>query len=228
MPYKRYRATKRAYKKLKYLTARRRLTIPSSVGMANRGPLPKTMTTSLRYSEDFILNNLATQYSNATYRLNSVQDPNETGSGHQARGFDQLMQMYDHFTVRACSFTVFMSSLDTTTTTYCSIRLSDSNVTASNKFDWWESQYGQHKEIGTLTGGNRCVFKRRINPNKFLGRPNPMSDPQLRGTATTNPVEQAYLHIGHYPADELPGTVNVLVILDYLLTFTEPKQPAQS
>ena len=39
-------------------------------------------------------------------RLNSLFDPNLSGLGHQPRGFDQLMAVYEKYTVVAAKITV--------------------------------------------------------------------------------------------------------------------------
>jgi hypothetical protein len=61
-------------------------------------PLPSTQKVMLKYSDflSFTPNGAPTNY---IYSCNNLYDPNVTGVGHQPRGFDQLMALYDHFVV---------------------------------------------------------------------------------------------------------------------------------
>ena len=71
------------------------------------GKIPKQLSllgskvkTKLRYVEYFTLNPAAAGLpATHVFSANGLYDPNITGVGHQPRGFDQLMALYDHYYV---------------------------------------------------------------------------------------------------------------------------------
>lgn len=75
----------------------------------NGGPLPLRFYTRFRYSERYNVNNSgsATLLASQIVNLNSLFDPNNTGVGHQPRGFDQLCPtFYQKYRVYGCKVQV--------------------------------------------------------------------------------------------------------------------------
>ena len=69
--------------------------------------------TALRYHETFDINptvgGVPAQYN---FRSNSCYDPNFSGIGHQPRGFDQIMSMYQYLAVREAQIEVWFTTSD--------------------------------------------------------------------------------------------------------------------
>lgn len=78
---------------------------------ARQWPLitPPTISRCLQYGENAISRTIASAaYSTGyIYRGNDCYDPNYSGTGHQPVGFDELMNMYDTFTVVGSKITVY-------------------------------------------------------------------------------------------------------------------------
>ena len=64
-----------------------------------RSPVPLKMAATLLYSDQITLNPAAGTVSKHVFSANGLFDPNITGVGHQPRGFDQYMALYNHYTV---------------------------------------------------------------------------------------------------------------------------------
>jgi hypothetical protein len=65
-----------------------------------KAPIPNKFATKLRYSESVNIDpSLGGVPGVHVFNASSCYDPNTTGIGHQPRGFDQWMAMFDHFTV---------------------------------------------------------------------------------------------------------------------------------
>lgn len=65
-------------------------------------PFPQTMFAQHKYVEDFAFaadNLTGLMGSDYAFRLNSLYDPNFTGTGHQPQGFDQMTPLYGRYTV---------------------------------------------------------------------------------------------------------------------------------
>lgn len=199
----------------------------------SKAPIPNKFATKLRYQEAISVNpGAAGAAAVHVFSANGCYDPNVTGTGHQPRGFDQFMAMYDHFTVIGAKITAnFIEGANNDT--YCWVALKDSNSTSIDPNDYLEAR----NVVSTIlpwsgTGGNNAIrtLSKKSSTRKFLGRSHPMSDPELKGSAGSNPTEQLYFHIGIAPVDSSvdEGSHFINVRIDYLVVFTEPKQPTQS
>lgn len=92
---------------------------PSS--LTTRDLMPTTFNTTLHYRESILLSSttlLPTAFNN--YSMNSIFDPNRTGTGHQPYGFDQLATFYNRYYVTGSKMTVTFS---------CQTKDTDSTVT---------------------------------------------------------------------------------------------------
>jgi len=74
---------------------------------------PRTLRRSLRYAESFGLTTGASGGCGAeqAFILNSLFDPNYTGTGHQPYGFDQISPLYASYLVHAVKVTLLVSTI---------------------------------------------------------------------------------------------------------------------
>lgn len=166
------------------------------------------------------------------YSLNGMFDPDVTSTGAQPRGFDQIMALYDHYVVINAQVKVTFTRDGAATVCGnlgCAVR--DSTTTSSTQIDYLETRDNLTTVIGQADSNNVRTINVSVNPNKFLGRPNPMSDPQLKGNIAANPSEQCYLHVWHAASANdatNPGSITIKVEIEYTSIFIEPKNPVQS
>lgn len=194
--------------------------------------LGRTLKRKLRYIEKSItLNPGLNTTSENFFRANDLYDPNASIGGHQPIGFDQIMQFYDHFVVIGCKLTAYFKNNDTAYAQFVYIRCTD-NLTGDTDFEKLAENGRMRYKLMAQSGATPTVTKLtyKVNPNRFLNRPNPMSDPELKGSASASPTEQCALVVGCVGQDESvnPGTVTVTVVLDYTAVFFEPKILTQS
>lgn len=196
-----------------------------------RSPVPRKFVTKMVYSEHGIQLNpstgLATSY---VFSANSLFDPNFTSGGHQPRGFDQFMAMYDHYVVLGAKIILRADNSANTPPVNLMIRIKDSTTTSVNPIDWLEDGYVRQSTIPGQSGGGMGTLTHSVNPAKFLGRSHPLSDPQLKGAVNLSPAEQAYFHLGAVSSNtttDLNG-VFINVQIEYIVAFIEPKQPTSS
>lgn len=194
-----------------------------------RSPVAKKMITKLRYNDGFSVDPPSGGISRFVLSCNGLYDPDVSGTGHQPRGFDQIMPLYDHYVVVGaeirCMFVNASSAINDQN--IVGIALKDTPTQSVLLNDYLETGYVRSKMCSSQDTPVTITYK--CNPNKFLGRSKPLSDPDLKGSALANPVEQAYFHgfAGSAIAGD-GGLVQVNFTVDYIVVFIEPKNPAQS
>lgn len=200
-----------------------------------KAPIPNRFATKLRYVEFTTINpGVAGIAGVHVVKANGMYDPNQTGVGHQPRGFDQLMSMYDHFTVVGARISVQFSTYANSAYSPLNvgIALKDSNSAYTDANDYLEGRNVVSRMIGATTtqsAGGISSLSKSFSTRKFLGRSKPLSDPELKGSTVTDPAELAYFHIFAAPMDTSDvDPVTISYRIDYLCVLTEPKQPAQS
>lgn len=164
------------------------------------------------------------------FRANGMFDPNFTGTGHQPSGFDTMTPLYDHYTVIGSKLRVSFSRTGTSTDPIiCGVMLSDTNsptvtdgmqgfIESGRGCKW--AQLTAYDARGILTLTINCV------PHKFLGRSHPLSDPQLKGNAASDPSEEVFFVVWIMAQDgtTTASTIQASVQIDYGAVWTEPRQ----
>lgn len=226
---KKYKKSARRYRRRRSTRYRKR-----------RNPFSRTLTPNtwpirLRYVETrrWITPGLAS-VGIYVFSANGLFDPDITGTGHQPRGFDQIMPLYNHWVVVSSKITVeFISPYEenhnSNSVVGISTRAGTSNLGDIN--DYVESRNSRY---GFLVSTPETPSKKKISKTfsakKFLGRSHPLSDSQLKGRVNANPTEQAYFHLfAAEMSDSItPDPVRISVHIEYNVVFIEPRTPDQS
>lgn len=199
------------------------------VAFKNPSPLPVKFKALFRYSEPYIKipNPADTFLGTYIFSANGVYDPNITGIGHQPSGFDQLMTMYDHFVVIGAKITVTFVNNDANDPVVVGIDVRDSINAESDSRVIIESGTAKYANLSAKNNGdNQVTMEYRVNPNRFLGRSKPLSDPNLKGGASGNPVEQCYFHVFSGNLDDqitLAQATTANIVIEYQTILIEPK-----
>lgn len=196
--------------------------------------VPKTMKRTFNYVDRITLDP-GTGGTSAShfFSCNSLYDPDRTGVGHQPLGFDQFVPtLYNHFVVIAAKLTcVFMSSQSTVSTApvVASINIRDTTSATADITQAIEQGRCVYGVMNNASGGaNTLSLSKTVNPNKFLGRSKPLSDPDLKGGGV-NPAEECFFEVNIASAGtDDPDPVDVLVTLQYTAVLIEPARLTQS
>lgn len=196
-------------------------------GRVSNTPLPTKMKANLRFVDFPTLNvGVAGLPATHVYRASGMYDPDVTGVGNQPRGFDQLMSLYDHFVVIGSRVTVKLASVANTNPLLLMVDLKDTATADANQTATMESSYcswNMHSPAGPET-----TLVQTYSP-KFLGRSYPLSDPDLKGSASSSPTENAFYHVVvSSPSATDESAVVPVVMIEYTAIFIEPKRPSQS
>lgn len=164
------------------------------------------------------------------FTANGLYDPNITGSGHQPMGFDQMMSLYEQYTVVRSSITVtfrphgsicFGVSLSPDTSAFTS-----SPGLVENGLSKYVCASGFATEVGgkfpslTLHCDVRGYFGQRTS-REMLNNTN------LFGTAAANPTEQVYFLVNAWQGIGIAGggiSLDFECILAYDAIFWEPRK----
>lgn len=193
-------------------------------------PLGTKQYANFRYHDQITLTPGTGTSAVHVFSANGLYDPDISGVGHQPRGFDQVMALYDHFVVLGAKITLQFASGGVSGANVCGVRVADSaTVSTSNDYNM-ESGNSVYGVQPVSTGGSPLRLTMQVNPNKFLGRSSPLSDPELKGSTIANPTEQAFFHVFAFMGDAAgtPSTEYCSVIIEYSAMLLEPKTPPVS
>jgi hypothetical protein len=213
-----------------------RRTRPSNfLGLSNRH------VARLRYVQEISLDPTTGGKAYHLFRANCLRDPDYTTAGHQPFGFDNLMLLYDHFTVVGSKISitpVYKLAQSNQNPCYIGIALSDNGnhvAGCSNVEHLLES----HGTGGTHITGDYyspmnpraagLPINKHFSARKFFRKQGIVGDSLYRGSTSGSPEELAYFEVfvaSVYGND--PGVTYIKVQIDFLAVFTERKNITQS
>lgn len=195
------------------------VTIPKQI----RGGMPSKLRTKLFYGDRLALSGTLPEH---VFNGAGLYDPDVTGVGHQPRGFDQIMALYDHYLVTGSKIEVWFHNGSTTggLECLCFILPDDDVNAASASTDVLENNQAKFGLIGLQNTG---ALKTKITHETTSKAQLTTLDYSLnRGTITASPSESWFWHIGAIGN----GTMSIVayVRIEYMCEFSEPKMPGQS
>lgn len=193
-------------------------------------PMPKSFATKLKYSTTLQLDpGIAGLAAVHVFAANDAFDPDVSGAGHQPRGFDQLMTMYDRYTVVGSKITINCANNDASSAQTVGISLRDTSTITGDENNYLEGKYTVHKLLGARDGMSTGTLSKTFSTRKFFTVPSPLSEDDLAGTAGLSPNKLAFFHLWAAPtAASDTTTVSVVVNLELSIVLTGYIQPAQS
>lgn len=220
MPYKRKNNRRRR--------RRRRKDYANYKHQHQRSIVPYKMVRNLPYS-DISLPLNATANVNLpvvlVYAAGDLYDPYRSGLGHQPRGFDQIMALYDHFVCLGSKLKINSTLTGASSAPVkMGITLLDDSTTLTTT-GYMESP----NTVFTVLNQEyptRSLVGKGYSAKQFLGRSHPLSDPDLKGDASNSPSENAFYHIWCSAETSTdPPEVVTTIELDFAAAFIEPKIP---
>lgn len=181
------------------------------------------------FDEGVFLNPGISSPSMQIFNLSSLYDPDTTGTGHQPMGFDQLIPLYDHYTVHRAKVRVTFTSNDATYPQFAVLALSDTSTLPSNLGTVIENGRCQYKILGPRGGSKQVVeLTLEVDHSQFFAR-SVFAGDKYMGTASTSPSDAVFLHVGlqGYAATDTNGAY-VFTEIIYESRLSEPKLLAAS
>lgn len=198
-----------------------------------RGIIPNTKLVKHTYFDQDVYLNPGTggQPANYVFSASGLYDPDISGVGHQPLYTDSMKLLYNHYTVIGCKLTYQFLTQDNSYTHIVSAKLSTdttgttdmTNLVENGKCRWRMVAPGNQ---GVKTFGRVSLA---VNPPKFLGISAPMSEDDLKGTAASNPVKQAYIILSCGPLQGIDSYgVRGSVKIEYTAVWSSPKLLTES
>ncbi len=163
------------------------------------------------------------------FRANDLYDPDVTVTGHQPRGFDEIMPLYDHFCVVGSKISVnFQPASATALPWICGIALLDNTTLLTTPTSYMESRNVVWKTMNSVSNG--VTVSKTFSAKKFFTKPHPLSVDSLRGNNSSSPTEGAYYHVfvAGIGVGSDAGITQNSAMLNYSAIFSEPKNPGIS
>jgi len=197
--------------------------------------VPQQLVRTLRYATKASMNpGLGGVSAALFFSANGMFDPDRSLGGHQPYAFDQYMEMYDHYTVlRSRIMVSFMSvgaAVGRNANSIVAVGLRDTTTSTTDITQFVEMGRGEWSLHGQQDGGaSRTTLRLDCDVAKYLGRQSLLSDPQCKGTATTDPEEECFYEINAANLDGVDGEqLDLFVVIEYDAVFTEAKRLLQS
>lgn len=206
-------------------------TVPGTYSGGVARPLGRSIRATHTYAtRSIVLNPDSIQIPvSHVFSANGLFDPDITGIGQQPVGFDQMTPLFDHYTVIYAQISVDFIASDQSTGSGClvGVRTQDNTTIGT---DVMQLTTGDCATGIVSPAEDHINLTRQVSLSRFLGRPNIMSEDDLRGTSGSNPDEQAYFHVFAFP---FPGggdvtNVNTFIRIDYVAIWTEPRSLSAS
>ena len=192
-PVRRKRTTRPKYK--------RRTRRPLALRNSNPNQLiaPKYITT-LKYSDIISPPSSITGLShNWQFNINSIFDPDRTGTGHQPLGHDQLALLYYRYRVFGVSWRATFFQSANIGSVYAVVA-NDSTTLANSSYAVMKER--PHAFIKSVSTDKPTVITGRVSLPKLNGLTSAQfkANEQTQSLFGTNPSEQFFLNIGGIPA----------------------------
>jgi len=192
--------------------------------ISNASPIPARMNCKLRYAEERNMGAAATVLDTYQFRMNSVFDPNSTGTGHQPLGFDQLAALYLRYVVK--SFNCVIKVSQGTAFSRMAFALVNNSLTPTVFEELVERLGAKWMYLGTQY---ETVHSQGVDLWKLNGvnLETYLTDDRYSAVVSTNPTEVMNLILG-YECSAATCATWVTVELEYDVDFFDPVALAQS
>jgi hypothetical protein len=160
------------------------------------------------------------------WSCNGLYDPNITGTGHQPMYFDQLIGLYDHYTVLRSRFKIQVSCPTANIGINWGVYLEDdTGATLSGTYVY---EHGGVSTMEITQASNPKTLYSKWSSARTFG-PGTQSDPTMQGDAANNPTEQSlYTVVVNDITASSSDTIYLSVQIEYDVVWDELTTVSQS
>jgi len=202
------------------------ISTPPRVNIGNQA-FPPQLFNTVRYVESVPISCDTGGNGYYNFSCNGLFDPNNTGTGHQPLYFDQLISIYDHYTVLSSTITIQPTTINVNVPFIVATYVDDDTSGAIGVSSVLERPGVKWQQVMPLAGQSsklKCTW----NAKKIFG-PGTQADPSMQGNVSGNPTEASYflIYVGGN-IDASLSTIRVLVTIEYKCVWDEFTTIAQS
>lgn len=182
------------------------------------------------YDYDLGRSGVAGAVSNYFFTANGLFDPNITGTGHQPMGFDQMMLMYEQYTVIASKISVHIYNSTASVAIRTGVYVAPDTTALTDPLQIMENGLITTKVLSAINvAGYHADFNINVDCMKYFGRSrnakDMLNDTLLYGTAAANPTEQVFYSIVAWDPFGASNYSNFFdVVIEYDAIFWEPRK----
>jgi len=206
MPYRRgVSSGRRRYRRSKFTSNPQRHSSLRNdiVTIPGRSFLPLRLKTQFVYVQRFTLASLSGITTRQIFRANSLFDPDQTGTGNQPNGYDQLCSTVLYNKYGVLGSTCDITFLTTNTPWKCVVVPLPSTTTIHNDFENCVTMPRAKKTfVGAVTGGNNIKTITSYASTKAITNTDPTTDDSAQALFNQSPSSQWYWQIIGRPIDE--------------------------
>lgn len=189
---------------------------------------PDSVRVTLKYAEKLLMSTLTTTGAwTYVYRLNSVFDPNFTGTGHQPNGFDQWSAFYGKYRVIGGNWKVTMANQDAQyQLDVVAVERANDNSIDSNLYDYLQEPRS-HYACAAPRGSPAVSLGSHFSNQRLLGlKKDEFADQDYAALVTTNPAVLTWLNLFvQVSGGELSGAdQSILIEIEYQVEFYEREE----
>lgn len=186
---------------------------------------PREMKVTMRYVENLLRTPASGLGVDYVFNLNSIFDPDQTGTGHQPLGRDQWSNFYGRYRVDATKVHVKVAGQSSG---YLTLLANNTSAAITSSTDAAESPISN--TIAYSSGGSAVSLTRMYNLADVTGVTRSVYDADDRYQASfgASPTEVLCLHTVWVDANLGTGAGEYHIELDYFVTMFDPIQQSQS
>lgn len=181
--------------------------------LSSKGVMPETLKMKFTYSETVTLTCTLGAQNSYTVRGNAPFDPNQSSTGNQPPGFDQMAPFYQHYSVYYSKIEVDYVTAGVNPTYLVitpNVASSANNITYDTAFS---IPRAKRAIMPNLQNGGK--FKMYNSCSTKAANGNSVDDKDNHGTFTTNPGSQWYWILTVFPSDQNTQTFAITYAITY-------------
>lgn len=166
---------------------------------------------------------------------NGLYDPDVTGTGHQPRGFDQVMPFYTNYVVTGAKITAHFISLSTSQPNIPVVGVSvrSTSATVTDILDFTEDRKTRWKIMSTSDGSKGVVkVQGFFSAKKWfgMGYRQLLADHTKNGSESANPTDGVFFHLFTHAANDSTDITDIKVryVVEYTAVMVQPKSISAS
>lgn len=187
--------------------------------------MPQQRRAYMRFCEQVNLTVTSGILTSNVFRANSLYDPDYSQTGHSPMSFNQWAALFNHYVVTGSRIKATLLS-DTSNSSPVSFGAYLTDTFTVPYTDWASFREAKKGSVQNYIGRqskSRSVVS-KFSAKKFFNVKDVKDNTDRIGAAvTTNPTEEAFFIIWCNTLDSGSDTYQVLVEIDYIADFSEPK-----
>lgn len=182
-----------------------------------RNPVPNRLKTQFTYSSyNNCTGTLGAAY-NFVVRGNGPYDPNQTSTGSQPNGWDNMGAFYNKCTVLSSKIECWVSNTDAVPINFVLAPQSTASIGANYTFDtYFQMPNSKFGVVGIASGGNNVKYFKSYMTSKTMLNLNAVTEEDCSSSFASNPAIQWYWHM---IGQALDRTSTCQFYLQYRITY---------